>query len=351
MVGLPPGCRIQEVRSTAVKRFQGLDSEPAAQGGPPTAQQPSALATAGRAFRARPLDANKPLELITDISQLDSTEGLPARDVVHNHAALDADNEKVGSGCAPSWSAARPARFGRRRWGIGRGEWTITPRRLAPCRPPCAAALAPSGCPGCQPWAVGHPCLPQATATGLGAPRWRCCSRRGASLPPTPPPLPTHSPATPPQPKMIEQSQGGIKEIPIPGILNIPTYRTDYLPVRRERNTYIRPKGEPRHGGWQRGAGAVGQAGWLAGRCAVTRAAQQGGRGAGHSASAAAACFPQRNAWWVLPWRVCAGGVGYDDPIFVEYDMDSEDERWLRQYNGSEVGAAALGSQGGREAV
>jgi hypothetical protein len=32
--------------------------------------------------------------------------------------------------------------------------------------------------------------------------------------------------------------------------------------------------------------------------------------------------------------------VGYEDPIFVEYDLDSEDERWLKQYNGSEVGAA-----------
>ncbi len=48
-----------------------------------------------RAFRARPLDVNKQLELILDINELDSAEGLPARDVVHNHAQLDADNEKV----------------------------------------------------------------------------------------------------------------------------------------------------------------------------------------------------------------------------------------------------------------
>jgi len=48
-----------------------------------------------RAFRARPLDVNRQLELILDINELDSAEGLPARDVVHNHAALDADNEKV----------------------------------------------------------------------------------------------------------------------------------------------------------------------------------------------------------------------------------------------------------------
>lgn len=30
-----------------------------------------------------------------DIDLLDSAEGLPARPVVHNHAQLDADNEKV----------------------------------------------------------------------------------------------------------------------------------------------------------------------------------------------------------------------------------------------------------------
>lgn len=36
-----------------------------------------------------------------------------------------------------------------------------------------------------------------------------------------------------------------------------------------------------------------------------------------------------------------AGGVGYDDPIFVEYDLDSEDEVWLAAYNGSEVRCAA----------
>lgn len=48
-----------------------------------------------RAFRARPLDIHKALEIVRDLSLLDSTEGLPAREVVHNHAALDAENEKV----------------------------------------------------------------------------------------------------------------------------------------------------------------------------------------------------------------------------------------------------------------
>jgi len=49
----------------------------------------------GRAFRARQLDLHKPLEIVRDERLLDSAEGLPAREVVHNHAALDAENEKV----------------------------------------------------------------------------------------------------------------------------------------------------------------------------------------------------------------------------------------------------------------
>lgn len=55
-----------------------------------------------RAFRARPLDVSRPLELIVDLELLDSTEGLPARDVVHNHAVLDAENEKVGPLAPPA---------------------------------------------------------------------------------------------------------------------------------------------------------------------------------------------------------------------------------------------------------
>lgn len=42
---------------------------------------------------------------------------------------------------------------------------------------------------------------------------------------------------------MIEATKAGVKEIPIPGVVHVRTYGTDYLPVRRERNTYIRPKG------------------------------------------------------------------------------------------------------------
>ena len=55
--------------------------------------------------------------------------------------------------------------------------------------------------------------------------------------------LPPETPLKPPQPKMIEAAKKGVKEIPIPGIVRVPTYGTDYLPVRRERNTYIRPTG------------------------------------------------------------------------------------------------------------
>ena len=53
---------------------------------------------ATRAFRARPLDIHKPLEIVRDLSLLDSIEGLPAREVIHNHAALDAENEKASAG-------------------------------------------------------------------------------------------------------------------------------------------------------------------------------------------------------------------------------------------------------------
>lgn len=54
---------------------------------------------ANRSFRARPLDVNRQLELVQDVDLLDSQEGLPSREVVHNHAQLDADNEKVGGKC------------------------------------------------------------------------------------------------------------------------------------------------------------------------------------------------------------------------------------------------------------
>lgn len=61
-----------------------------------------------RSFRARPLDVSRQLELVTDVDLLDSQEGLPSREVVHNHAALDADNEKVRPGL---WAAAAGGRL------------------------------------------------------------------------------------------------------------------------------------------------------------------------------------------------------------------------------------------------
>lgn len=48
----------------------------------------------GRTFRARQLDVQRPLEIVRDESLLDAADTV-ARDVVHNHQALDADNEKV----------------------------------------------------------------------------------------------------------------------------------------------------------------------------------------------------------------------------------------------------------------
>lgn len=56
---------------------------------------PSPAMASTRAFRARPVDISRALPIVRDLTLLDSTEGLPAREVVHNHAALDADNEKV----------------------------------------------------------------------------------------------------------------------------------------------------------------------------------------------------------------------------------------------------------------
>ena len=98
---------------------------------------------ASRAFRARPLDVNKPLDIVTDMSLLDNGgEGLPARDVVHNHAALDAENEKVGT----------REDFGRgdARWGACKRAIMLPPPPPAQCSPPrrrslCCTELALAG--------------------------------------------------------------------------------------------------------------------------------------------------------------------------------------------------------------
>lgn len=62
------------------------------------------------------------------------------------------------------------------------------------------------------------------------------------------------------------------KEIPIPGVEKVPTYEIEYLPTFKERNAYLRGR----------------------------------------------------------------GGKEYDDPTLVEYDVDSEDEKWLREFNGDQ---------------
>jgi hypothetical protein len=122
---------------------------------------------------------------------------------------------------------------------------------------------------------------------------------------------------------MIQHAKGG-KEIPIPGIVRVPTYGTDYLPVRRERNTYIRPKGAA-----PLAAATATAADRRLHRCPQPPACL--------SPVALTCCSSFTSAPHHLPAPTCTGGVGYEDPILVEYDLDSEDERWLKQYNGNEV--------------
>lgn len=63
-----------------------------------------------------------------------------------------------------------------------------------------------------------------------------------------------------------------VKEIPIPGVTRVPTYEIEYLPAYREKHTYLRGK----------------------------------------------------------------GGTDWNDPSFVEYDLDLEDEAWLKEFNGDQ---------------
>jgi hypothetical protein len=53
------------------------------------------MAANQRGFRPRPLDVQKTLTIITDLSQLESTDGVVSRDITHNHEALDKENEEV----------------------------------------------------------------------------------------------------------------------------------------------------------------------------------------------------------------------------------------------------------------
>ncbi len=41
-----------------------------------------------------------------------------------------------------------------------------------------------------------------------------------------------------------EKAKGG-QEIPIPVVLEVPSYSRDYLPTYRERPVYVRGRGEP----------------------------------------------------------------------------------------------------------
>ncbi|KAK9817316.1 hypothetical protein WJX72_012553 [[Myrmecia] bisecta] len=70
--------------------------------------------------------------------------------------------------------------------------------------------------------------------------------------------------------KMVQSTQAkGGREIPTPEVRHVPTYNRDYLPLFREKNTYIRGR----------------------------------------------------------------GGIGYRDDTWVEYDLDPEDEQWLNDFN------------------
>lgn len=46
-------------------------------------------------FRPRQLDKDRPMAIVRDLSQLDSTDAPASRDVAHNHQALDKVNEAV----------------------------------------------------------------------------------------------------------------------------------------------------------------------------------------------------------------------------------------------------------------
>lgn len=119
-----------------------------------------------RSFRARPLDVTKQLELVLDETLLDSTEGLPSREVVHNHAALDADNEKVGRTGGPSCTS-------RRTGGTRCTVWARGGRRAAP--PGAGAGTRASAAAGG--WR-------QAAAGGPRAAPLCCCPLRSLQLAP-----------------------------------------------------------------------------------------------------------------------------------------------------------------------
>jgi len=53
------------------------------------------MATGRGSLRVRALDVQKAMEIVRDESLLDSAEAFPVRDVVHNQAELDDENEKV----------------------------------------------------------------------------------------------------------------------------------------------------------------------------------------------------------------------------------------------------------------
>lgn len=52
------------------------------------------MATAGRTVRPRPLDINKQLQIVRDINELDSTDGLPGGTPAPQPAAAAGDDKQ-----------------------------------------------------------------------------------------------------------------------------------------------------------------------------------------------------------------------------------------------------------------
>ena len=96
-----------------------------------------------------------------------------------------------------------------------------------------------------------------------------------------------------------EKAKGG-KEIPTPEVREVDSWKRDYLPTFKERSTYVRGRGV-----------------FLAATAWPIILVQQAIKSFQHAV--------------LLVYR--AGGVGYRDENMVEYDLDSEDERWLDHYN------------------
>ena len=189
-------------------------------------------------FRPRPVDANKPLLIVRDLSELDAQEGngerpelkvgRPDRGAGQAGAALGHDAEERARGSAKRMAARPP------------------PPRLDCCpnRPPGRpASLGRSHVLPLDRKAPRAEPLPRRHAF----PRKR---RRAASRPPPgPAPAPTRPPLQP-----LGQAKKPHKEIPTPEVHFVETHHRDYLPVFVPNQHYAHGKGERGRGGARRAA-------------------------------------------------------------------------------------------------